>query len=200
MINIQKVKTYCNGDITLIENYDKAIADQTQTWECHHRKETDEGLTGEELKEMGLYYDRPPEEFILLTPQEHKEIHVNCKELHLKKCKKISQTLTGVKHSAERRKKNSESHKGKTPWNKGKTSPPETRAKLSESHRGEKNHNARAVYQIDKTTGKIIKKWNCIKDAETSLKCRHIVACCKGYHKTAGGYVWKYATDLEKVV
>ena len=23
----------------LIENYDKAIADKTQTWECHHRME-----------------------------------------------------------------------------------------------------------------------------------------------------------------
>ena len=200
MINFQKVKTYCNGDITLIENYDKAIADQTQTWECHHRKETDEGLTGDELKEMGLYYNRPPEEFILLTPQEHKDIHVNCKELHLKKCKKISQTLTGVKHSAERRKNNSESHKGQKAWNKGIPASPEARANMRAAKKGKKNYNARAVYQIDKTTGEIIKRWDCMSDAARALKCRHIVACCKGYHKTAGGYVWKYADDLEKVI
>lgn len=45
MINEQrKLAYYCSGDITEIENYTEAIADKTQTWECHHRKElTEEG-------------------------------------------------------------------------------------------------------------------------------------------------------------
>ena len=42
MINFEYLKNkkyhYLEGDETLIENYDKAIADTTQTWVCHHRR------------------------------------------------------------------------------------------------------------------------------------------------------------------
>ena len=37
MINVKK---FCCEDISKIENYAAAIADTTQTWECHHRMET----------------------------------------------------------------------------------------------------------------------------------------------------------------
>lgn len=38
MINKYNAKHFCReGELTKIENYDKAIADETQTWECHHR-------------------------------------------------------------------------------------------------------------------------------------------------------------------
>lgn len=40
MINIGSTKAYCKDDITKIENYEKAIADKTQTWAIHHRLET----------------------------------------------------------------------------------------------------------------------------------------------------------------
>ena len=33
----ESYKKYCCEDPSLIENYDKAIADTTQTWEIHHR-------------------------------------------------------------------------------------------------------------------------------------------------------------------
>lgn len=39
MINERLAKAYCRDDIYKIENYDKAIADTTQTWICHHRLE-----------------------------------------------------------------------------------------------------------------------------------------------------------------
>ena len=39
MINEKNAKRFCNEDISLIENYDKAIVDNTQTWHCHHRAE-----------------------------------------------------------------------------------------------------------------------------------------------------------------
>ena len=38
MINEKRAKSYCKDDISLIENYDKAIADNTQVWHCHHRR------------------------------------------------------------------------------------------------------------------------------------------------------------------
>lgn len=81
MINLRKVKKYCK-EYTKIENYDKAIADTTQTWACHHRDEVrtlPSGMvvlrTAEELKEIGRYYDCPPNELIFLTKSEHSRLH-----------------------------------------------------------------------------------------------------------------------------
>ena len=63
---------YLDGDETLIENYDKAIADTTQTWVCHHRRELEpDRKTSEDLKALGLYWNRPPEELIFLTSSDH---------------------------------------------------------------------------------------------------------------------------------
>lgn len=61
----------------LIENYDKAIADTTQTWECHHRRE--ELYSQKELIERGEYFDVSPEELIFLTPNEHRKIDSYCR-------------------------------------------------------------------------------------------------------------------------
>ena len=38
MINEKEVKIYCRDDISKIENYEKAIADTTQTLELHNQK------------------------------------------------------------------------------------------------------------------------------------------------------------------
>lgn len=69
----------------LIENYDKAIADTTQRWDCHHRLEThfsdgnprpkNAQLSQEELIALGMYYDRPAEELVFLTVAEHTGLH-----------------------------------------------------------------------------------------------------------------------------
>ena len=39
MINFEWAKKFCKDDISLIENFDKAISDSNQTWDCHHRRE-----------------------------------------------------------------------------------------------------------------------------------------------------------------
>ena len=57
MINERNVKMYCKDDISLIENYDKAIADITKIWHCHHRRETI--YSKKDLIEIGEYYNRP---------------------------------------------------------------------------------------------------------------------------------------------
>lgn len=62
-----------------IENYDKAIADTTQTWECHHRLES--CFTQKFLKDMNLYYDVEPEALIFLTKSEHSKIDSRCKRV-----------------------------------------------------------------------------------------------------------------------
>lgn len=70
MINIKGVKKYCCDDIALIENYETAINDTTQTWEIHHRLEIQEDgtlISRDELINKGLYYNRPSDELIFLT-------------------------------------------------------------------------------------------------------------------------------------
>ena len=69
---------YCRRP-ELIENYDKAMTDETQTWEVHHRKE--ELYSSKELVERGEYYDVLLEELIFLTPSEHRKIDSFCKRM-----------------------------------------------------------------------------------------------------------------------
>ena len=71
----KKCLRYCCEDLSLIENYEKAINDTTQTWHCHHCLETDSFLTRDELKKQDLYYNRPASELIFLTPSEHHSLH-----------------------------------------------------------------------------------------------------------------------------
>ena len=67
---------YLEGDITKIENYKLALADKDIVWHCHHRRElVPDRKTAIELIEMGLYFNRPPEELVFLTPEEHMRLH-----------------------------------------------------------------------------------------------------------------------------
>lgn len=87
----------------LIENYDKAIADTTQIWECHHRLETHNSdgerrlveITKEELEALGMYFDRPPEELIFLNAFEHLSLHNKGKKKSEKHKQKIGSSLKG---------------------------------------------------------------------------------------------------------
>ena len=71
----KRFKKYCCEDISLIENYDKAVNDTTQTWCCHHKLEIELLKKPSELIEMGLYFDRPASELIFLTRSEHIKLH-----------------------------------------------------------------------------------------------------------------------------
>lgn len=113
MIN-EAVKDFCK-DFTKIENYDKAIADTTQTWHCHHRLETHNSdgekrlvnLSIKELKALDMYYNRPPEEFTFLTQEEHKSLHSKTIKRNKEWCENISKGKTGKKRKDQA-------------WNKGK--------------------------------------------------------------------------------
>lgn len=138
MINDKKVKRYCSDDMSLIENYELAVSDTTQTWHCHHRKETDEGVSADKLKEMGLYYNRPSTELIFLTESQHRSLHgVNA---YVETRNKISRANTGSKRTTEQCKHISEARIGKnigcTPWMKGKHHSEESKRKISESQIG----------------------------------------------------------------
>lgn len=76
MINEWYIRKYvCCEELSLIENYDKAINDKTQTWDLHHRLETDLGLSRQELIDTGRYYKVEAKYLIFLTHSEHLSIH-----------------------------------------------------------------------------------------------------------------------------
>ena len=120
MISKKYTKMLCKDDISKIENYDKAIADTTQTWVLHHRDECKilpSGIkvirTSAELKENGRYYNCPANELIFLTPSEHTSLHNMFRpEITEETRRKMSETRKGLKHSEETRRKISESLKG----------------------------------------------------------------------------------------
>lgn len=108
MISKKHVKSFVReGELGKIENYDKAIADKTQIWECHHRLElTLDGEfahTREELKRMGMYYNRPYFELIFLTKAEHMRLHGKARSEEHKNS--ISKIHKGKLVSEETRKK-----------------------------------------------------------------------------------------------
>ena len=105
-------KCFCRHP-ELVENYAAAMADTTQMWECHHRKEDTFSL--KELIERGEYFDVSPEELIFLTKTEHRKIDSHCK--------RISEAHKGQKLSEETKRKIGEALKGKT------------RAPFSEEHK-----------------------------------------------------------------
>ena len=79
MINEKLAKRYCSEDVSLIENYQQAIADQTKMWDIHHRQECDENgrtlFTKKQLIDMGLYFNRPASELVFVTKSMHKKLH-----------------------------------------------------------------------------------------------------------------------------
>lgn len=119
MINEKLVKQYCKEDISLIENYEIAISDNTQTWHCHHRDEVKVLPSGmrvirlsQDLIEAGRYYNCPANELIFLTNSEHRRLH-NTGEGNPNYSKKLSEEHRGNISTALQGKKFSEEHKSK---------------------------------------------------------------------------------------
>ena len=77
MIKEDSAYAFCIEDIKNIENYDKAMADTTQTWACHHKLEvhSDYANSMKDMKLMNLYYHRPASELIFLPVKEHDLLH-----------------------------------------------------------------------------------------------------------------------------
>ena len=107
MISENQVKKYCREDISLIENYEKAIKDNTQTWDCHHRKESQ--YSADELVDIGEYYGVLASDLIFITHSDHSKLHNKLQDYH----NGNSNPMFGKHHSEEAKKKMSECHIGK---------------------------------------------------------------------------------------
>ena len=134
MIDKKRAIKYCKNDISLIENYDKAIADKSQTWQCHHRRETI--YSAKELIDIGEYYNRPAEELIFLTSNEHHRLHQLGKHHSEDTRKKMSEATKGKHLSEETRKKISDALNGENHPMFGKHHTAEARKKIGKVHKG----------------------------------------------------------------
>ena len=125
MICISEAKRMCT-DYTKIKNYEKAIADKTQTWNIHHIYELKcpvRKYTMPELKAMGMYYNRPPEELVFMTASEHHKLHQTVNnsfkgKKHTEETRKImslhgGNAFRGRQHTEEAKEKNRLAHLGK---------------------------------------------------------------------------------------
>ena len=129
MIDEKIARKYCKEDLSKIKNYDKAIADKTQTWHCHHMTETWWNCTKKDLIDNECYYHRKACELIFLTPAEHHKLHNKGKHRSDDTRRKISEAKKGKKRkpfTEETCRKISEAHKGLTHSE-------ETRRKMSDA-------------------------------------------------------------------
>lgn len=173
MLNETMAKRYCSDEISLIENYNQAIADEKRTWDIHHRRECDsEGrtlFTKKQLIEMNLYYNRPASELIFVTRSMHWKLHremlENTGKNLGKKYGKIGGKIGGKKNGAINGKSLSRIEKLSIP-----------------------------ILQFSKD-GEFIKEWPSLNEAyrQLGIPTGSICKCLKGRYKSAGGYIWRYA-------
>ena len=95
MINIKEAQKYCKEDISKIKNYDKAISDNTQTWDLHHMTETWWNCSRQDLIDNECYYHRKACELIFLTHEEHTSLHKKGKILSVEHRRKLSEAKKG---------------------------------------------------------------------------------------------------------
>ena len=105
MINNESVKAFCCQNVSLIENYDLAIADTTQTWHVHHRREISENKSRKQLIAEGHYYKVKAEELIFLTKSEHMRLHNKGKKHTEETRMKMRERLLNISVSTETRDK-----------------------------------------------------------------------------------------------
>lgn len=149
MINILNAYSYCRENPELIENYEQAISDKTQIWQCHHRLEThnpdgskrDVPLKKSTLIENHLYYERPACELIFLTKSAHQTMHKKVIRTHQIPWNKGLHWSDEVKEKISLAKKGTklvftEEHKQKIAKARtGKHHSEETKKKLKEAQR-----------------------------------------------------------------
>ena len=157
---------YCSEDIALIENYHEAIADKNKVWDIHHRRECDsEGrtlFTRKQLKEMGLYFNRPASELMFVTRSTHRKLHREMLEKRGKILGKIWGKIGGKKTGAINGKKSAI-----------KLSIPI----LQFTKDGELMKEWPSACEAERQLG---------------ILQSNICQCCKGYRKSVGGYIWRY--------
>lgn len=86
--------------------------------------------------------------------------------------------------------------------NYGKTFSEETKKKMSETRKGKDNPNAKPILMYDRE-GNFIKRFECARDTNEYFGKKNadsnVSMCLTGRYKTAYGYVFVYAEEIEKI-
>lgn len=206
MINKINAQLYCAEPIELIENYEEAVNDKINMWDCHHVWETMLGYSKDELIELDEYYAIPACNLVFLTREEHIRLHKKGKKLSEEHREKISESHKGEKNylygkhlSEETKKKISESQKCEKAFWYGKKMSEESRKKMSESQKGKKLSEetkkklSKSILQYT-TDGVLINKYDSISDAarKNGFHIAVISNCANFRIKTAYNYIWRF--------
>ena len=110
---------------------------------------------------------------------------------------KISEALKGKEFSEEHKQNLSKAKMGKPHTEETKQKMSETR-KEKQLAKGKNNPQAKRVVQYD-LGGNLIRIWDYAKQVteELGIDNSNIIKCCRGKQKSAGGFVWKYADEIE---
>lgn len=177
-------------DITRIENYSKAVLDTSQTWECHHRREThykkdgkwierEAALSADQLIKDGKYYHVEPCELIFLTPSDHRALHNTIKDPEAEK-----RRIDGCNRSWDenRRKQASDNNAMYRE---------DVKLKQKKACTTRKNSTDRKVVCVE--TNQVFEK---IAEAERKMNNGKVTGgisnVLRGKAKTAFGFHWKY--------
>ena len=165
MLNENSAKLFCSEDISLIENYHQAISDEERTWDVHHRRECDENG-------RTLFTKKQLKEMNLYFNRPASELIFVTRSMH----KKLHREQMG--------------NGGKIGGKIG--------GKKTGAINGKKGAIKQSIpiFQFSKD-GTLIKEWPSTKEAERQLGIpqSNICSCLKGHLKSAGGFVWRYASS-----
>lgn len=204
MINEYQAKRFCSEPIENIENYENAIADTTQTWHLHHRKEIDLGYSKQELQDMNMYFSVPASDLIFLTPFEHRSIHSSNLREETREKKRVS--MQGKNKFFGRKRSNESKNKQATTMKKLWEDPTfrekhhrkqseEERRRRSEIMKGKCINGilSKPVLQFT-LEGEFVAEYPSTMEIQRKLGFRNssISNCCCGRAKTAYKYIWKY--------
>ena len=162
-----KVKEYCNEDISNIENYQKALTDDG-FWEVHHRREThDENgnllvqqISKQDLIKQKLYFNRPSSELIFMPRKEHRLLHMGQNDF-----------AKGVNIGNQ--------------YAKGNVLSEKTKKKMGESRKGNTNNGIALIKCIETDETHRTREW-------ISLGFPNAYSVAKGRQKTCHGYHFIY--------
>lgn len=123
MICENTVRKYCCEDISLIENYQEAI-NSNETWDCHHKLETELNLSVQELINTNRYYGVKAKDLIFMPHREHVSLHnkgvsrtgYKFSEETKARLKGRTSNSKGYKWTDEQRKKGSDARKKRYNW------------------------------------------------------------------------------------
>ena len=141
---------FCSEPLEKIEHYEEALAEGFKGWCMHHRLEIQPDgtrMSRKDLKDKGLYYDRPAEELVFMRNGEHMTLHMTGMKRSTDTCKKMSASLKGKHRSAETRQKIAETLKGRT-------FSEEHRQKIAAANRGKHNWTKDSLWWNDGISNK----------------------------------------------